>query len=178
MPQTAVTISAQFDTFMYAIGDSSVGQGGGKVFFIDTLDRYPNWTYLEAAPADISGTFAWASSLYENYAMDTANGMGAGLGNTNNILGVDTAPTAAAAACRAYEGGGKTDWYLPSLAELSQMHTRRNIIGSFVTDGTYWSSTEAGSGYALFTTFTNSTFPGAGSHAKGVSHLVRPIRRF
>jgi hypothetical protein len=33
------------------VGDK--GPGGGWIFFVDEKDRYPGFTYLEAAPEDV-----------------------------------------------------------------------------------------------------------------------------
>jgi hypothetical protein len=174
MPTTQVYISAEFEANTHAVG--ATGPGGGKIFYIDTLDRYPGWTYLEAAPADISGTLAWASPSYENQEMNTADGLGAGWGNTNFILVTDPA-SPAFSACGNFIHGGEADWYLPSPAELSEMYTRRNAIGSFIPDTIYWSSCGDGPGSAIYTRF-NSGSSNEGSDLKSEVHLVRPIRRF
>jgi hypothetical protein len=41
-----------------------------------------------------------------------------------------------------YFGGGKNDWFLPSLDELIELYSMRGVIGGFREDN-YWSSTEA-----------------------------------
>ncbi len=72
--------------------------------------------------------------------------IGTGLSNTNKIiaaLGVNNG--SAAGAARAYTGGGYTDWYLPSIAELEKVLINRDLIGGYgfvVNLCDYWSSTE------------------------------------
>jgi hypothetical protein len=47
----------------------------------------------------------------------------------------------AVAAVRAYAGGLKNDWFLPSQDELNQLYLNRETVGGFA-NGLYWSSTE------------------------------------
>jgi hypothetical protein len=48
----------------------------------------------------------------------------------------------AAGLARAYSGDGYSDWYLPSIDELSKLYLNRVAIGGFTTN-LYWSSSEA-----------------------------------
>lgn len=69
--------------------------------------------------------------------------MGTGLSNTNMIVASEgPGTTYAAGLARAYTGGGYTNWYLPSEAELSGIYTNRNIIGTAFNRPYYWSSSE------------------------------------
>lgn len=44
--------------------------------------------------------------------------------------------------CKNLNAGGHTDWYVPSLNELAVLYSNRSIIGGFVTNGPYWTSTD------------------------------------
>ena len=66
--------------------------------------------------------------------------IGSGYANTIAIVAVCSSGDAASAA-RRYEGGGKTDWSLPSISELNALYKypNRDAIGGF-NSGKYWSS--------------------------------------
>lgn len=79
-----------------------------------------------------------------------------GYGKANsNLMTADykTAPYAVAS-CEDYIGDGFDDWYLPSRNELLQMYKQRALIGGFKASW-YWSSTQAGQGFALAMDFGN-----------------------
>ena len=85
----------------------------------------------------------------------TATDLGTGSANTDAIILVqgETETSYAAGLARAYTGGGYTDWFLPSKAELNKMWLERETInttasangGSNFSNNWYWSSTEHGS---------------------------------
>ena len=112
-------------SFQYKIGDT--GPGGGIVFFVDYHDQYPGFDYLEAAPADLPGGYAyrWCGSDTQVLGASgwDANAVGRGQANTNAIIaaGCNTANDATQAA-KNYTGGGKGDWFLPSMGELMLMY--------------------------------------------------------
>ena len=195
----ATTIAAR--TFPYKVGD--VGPGGGLIFFVDTLSQFDGFTYLEAAPTDISAT-AWASStagcfdssnaatsclvgsVYTASQADSsridAAKIGQGSSNTaliktRNSSGsfVDTTGFAAGSA-DAYVYGTTSDWYLPSINELGLMHSNLKArgLGNF-QDTYYWSSTEFGSSSAWYILFGPGYF---NNISKSFSFLIRPIRSF
>ena len=126
-----------------SIGDA--GPGGGKIFYYSasgfscgasfTNTGSPTGGlchYLEAAPSTaVTGTFKYATTGLENSDVsgitNDTNGdyssSAIGLGYKNSLLlvnqGNDT--TSAPGIARAYQGGTKSDWYLPSFSELNQM---------------------------------------------------------
>ena len=120
---------------MVNVGDR--GPGGGVIFYkfdegVDLGDGYIVH-FLEAAPV-VLGPVAWVSDdFYRNldpedpedydwdyknaFVPDTEYGIGYGMWNTSQIIGVDpNAP--AAAACYDYTKNGFNDWFLPSPDEL------------------------------------------------------------
>ena len=133
--------------------------------------------------------------------MDTAannnNASGIGLGYKNSLAivnqGNDT--TTAAGAARAYGGGSKSDWYLPTAAELNLLcQWARNVTQSVTTACTggtlntgtgasggfspvtpYWSSSEVGTVGAWGQFFSDGIQTG---ETKDRRLLVRPVRAF
>jgi hypothetical protein len=163
----------------YIVGD--VGPASGIIFYVDSADTYPGWKYLEAAPEDIPGDIAWASSPFIYTSIGgTFVTIGKGKENTEAILAKDeNAP--AAKACADY--GNSTafdDWFLPSLDDLEEMYDNKETIGGFDTDVliTYWSSSEDSATEAWRRMFSSDDPPiKCGKNATGWLR-VRPIRRF
>jgi TolB-like protein len=165
----------------YKIGDK--GPGGGIIFYVNTtgFTLTADGTichYLEAAATDM-GIMAWASSesLTTNIT-GTAVAVGSGKRNTDLILATDS-NSPAANACKNYSSGGKNDWFLPSVGELTQLYHNRDIVGNFNTsyfDSQYWSSSQDSRSESLHITFRNGEQVSYGG--KGAKYKVRPIRAF
>jgi hypothetical protein len=106
----------------------------------------------------------------------TATAIGYGNSNTNTIVSSQGAGSYAAQACADLSVNGYSDWYLPSISELSKIFENRTLMGGYTTTY-YWSSSEASStnAYAI-------NFGGSGtqdSRAKSFStYRVRAIRAF
>ena len=193
----------------------STGPGGGKVFYISTT---PNtaatpWRYLEVAPSTWNGDTdlkmqwwacdapGWVKELTAGTTSTTSNTkttIGKGFSNTKMILGM--CGYGAAQMSASYNGGGKSDWFLPSKDELNQLcKWARGIAWSSdatlcTSDGSlnsstygaasaglqslagYWSSTEHDSSNAIFQAFSNGSQDSNGKHFDNV--YVRPIRAF
>ena len=85
----------------------------------------------------------------------------------------------AAEQVRVYNGGGMTDWSLPSQDELNALYyyTGRNAIGGFAANG-YWSSSRdpAAVQWALSMNFENGEQ--SPQSAVGNRGGVRPVRAF
>ena len=84
----------------------------------------------------------------------TGTGIGTGLANTNAIISIHgSSASYAAGFARAYNGGGYTDWYLPSRDELYKMHLNigqgANNIAQLLRE-TYWSSSQSDSYQAYY----------------------------
>jgi hypothetical protein len=73
-----------------------------------------------------------------------------------------------------YNGGGKSDWFLPSKDELNQLSLQKKTVGGFVASG-YWSSFELDSGHVWYQPFNGSL---ADTDIKAHLGYVRPIRAF
>ena len=149
----------QTEVITYAIGDT--GPGGGKVFYGDGTTQ--SWgRYIEANVSSVSvqNRQAWASSAYYLTSVNTSTDIGTGLANTNAILSVDlnasTHTTAASGAlvgtapyqARNFNGGGKSDWFLPNYNELYQLWIRRSTLGLSFQSVSYWGSNQTDSGNA------------------------------
>ena len=96
---------------------------------------------LIVASADQSaGTLWWNGSYVVTNASGTA--LGTGLSNTNTIITAQgNTGNYAAKLCRDYNGGGYTDWFLPSKDELNKICNNRATIGGF-GNYYYWTSSE------------------------------------
>jgi hypothetical protein len=126
-----------------SIGD--VGPGGGKIFYYSAagFNCGANFSstgsptgglchYLEAAPSgSTSGTFKYASTGLDNSDVsgitndtnydNSSSAIGLGYKNSLTLVAQGNDSTSAAGIARAYQGGSKSDWYLPSFSELNQM---------------------------------------------------------
>jgi hypothetical protein len=157
-----------------AIG--SRGPGGGKVFY-DAGSKRSWGRYLEAAPVGWSGSptdprVPWCDDGRPVLVGRTSAGMGKGSANTRRM--VAKCRSGAANTARAYHGGGKSDWYLPSKSELNALYKNRAAVGGCPNYGC-WSSTEADAGFAWFQDFSSGLMLGG---KKDFADGVRPIRAF
>jgi len=205
-----------------AVGDA--GPGGGTVFYVAS-SRFTSigsacgtvCRYLEAAPVGwiTTSTLVGQTNCVFQYRYPTDQAcewsgntqtvigstrkrIGTGYANTSAIItqrnGGNAAGNAATVA-RAFQGGGKTDWFLPSKAELNalckwarndtvtkncndQRYFRDGITpnGGFVTES-YWSSSEFHYSRAWSQAFSGGTQT-QGSTTKRYPLFVRPVRAF
>jgi|GEM_PF-1370750 len=155
-------------------------QGGKLAYLLQAVD--PGYVSdheqhgLIAAESDQSTAIIWynVSAVTTNA---TGTLLGTGLTNTNTIISVQGAPSAnyAAGLARAYNGGGYTDWYLPSKDELMILYQYRATIGNFSANS-YWSSSEDSQFQAY-----HQVFSGGGPQSpflKNNLSNVRAIRSF
>jgi len=206
------------------VGD--IGPGGGYIFynsqntFTSSAPCLTVCKYLEVAPVNWYGPnetsdpgLPWSINYDDilNIANEvndltpenlTSAAIGLGFYNSEEIVSQNpSCPTVsgcdyAAGAARAYAGGGKNDWYLPVVAELTQLCKYVNARPwiSDETDcgastspnpskglsGYYWSSSEWDLTAAWAETFNNtvSVFSSYGADSKERTFRVRPIRAF
>ena len=115
----------------------------------------------------------WWNGKYTNTGA-TGGSIGTGSNNTNLIIASQGFGYYAAILCRNYNGGGYTDWYLPSKDELNKLYLNKSEIGGFL-NSTYWSSTEAGINLAWCQNFNDGS---TSYYSKPMSYAVRAVRSF
>ena len=178
-------------SFTCQVGDT--GPGGGKIFYVaSTFFTQVGATgsmctttckYLEAAPNTWSGgspdpAITWSTGSNQLSGVTGADGTVIGTGYQNSLDIVaqtgNLAATSAAVAARAYTGGSKNDWFLPSKDELAQLYAQKTRVGGFV-DFFFWSSSEYNDTNASFQDF-NLGNPLIS--IKSSTFYVRPVRAF
>jgi hypothetical protein len=193
------------------------GAGGGIVFYYSATAFTStgsacgiNCHYLEAAPAGwiVSASPASQANCYNAgtstvdprcvWSGDTSNAIGStaqgteigtGHANTTAIIFQNDTAGKAATVSRAYRGGGKTDWFLPSQLELNQLcryawnltvnnaaETCTGVTGTIRTGFSlidYWSSSEYNASLTRYHYFGDG---GQANYAKSLVLYVRPVR--
>ena len=160
---------------------------GGVVFWVDPEDRLKG---LVCALEDQGTNITWDNDQDDDdyQLIGTGTAIGTGAANTTAILIAqgESQKDYAAGMARAYRGGGYTDWFLPSLDELSQMFLNKAALeavdgfDSFIeysefTYMWYWSSSE----YAYHSAW--SQYFGNGyqeANGKTPANAVRAVRAF
>lgn len=154
----------------------SVGPGGGVVFYV--ADSPQPWgRYIEAAAITWQGGTADPAVPWCNVTDSLiATKFEIGTGAANTAAMISQCSSGAAVLARAYKGGGKSDWFLPSIQEIHALHGY--IYGYGLTGYApdyYWSSTQDGSGGAWEESFGNG---GSATTNKYRVSFVRPVRVF
>jgi hypothetical protein len=131
-PVTSASVSNETQ-LTFHIGDS---YGGGIIFYLDSTKKHG----LIAATTDQSTGISWYNNAYIiTNARGTAIGKGAS--NTRKIVNAQGNGSYAAKLCDNYTGGGFTDWFLPSKAELNKLYSHKDKVPGLAATN-YWSSTE------------------------------------
>ena len=154
---------------------------GGKVAYIfqpGDLGYVAGETHgLIAAALDLPGLYQWGCIEWNIIGAD-GQALGNGAQNTLDI--VNAGCGGAAQACADLELNGYSDWFLPSVDELTQLYYNRDFIGGF-QDNYYWSSSEVNFLNAWYLNFSpgegNSNSPDYGND-KGFNIYVRAVRAF
>ena len=139
---------------------------------------------LTAAIVDQSSAIQWSNSY--DYITLYGEAIGSGSSNTDAIISNQGAPeiSYAAGLARAYNGGGYTDWFLPSKYELFKMCLNKAAInttavangGSNFSASWYWSSSQTDYNRAV-QYFFNSTCT-LDAYFTGTEYAVRAVRAF
>ena len=159
-------------TQTYKVGDT--GPAGGIIFYVNSNADKDGWTYLEAAPSDLTVTYKWSTESSISFITETD--IGKGKSNTDKLkeVGIDKFP--AAEACTKYTNKGYSDWFLPSKDELNLMYTNLKSEGKGTwQNGGYWSSSADDSTSAWRVFFETGGYNLTGLDA---THYVRPVRAF
>lgn len=174
------------DSFIYEIGEYVPSQGG--VVFHRYMDGNSQ-KYLIVSINDQSTGQTW-SNITSVLIGSTAQSSWNGLSNSDAIVAQTGETISAASICLNLFSGGKSDWYLPSIDELSLLwHNRFNVnrtlsgnssYGSIASaetlgGGDYWSSTELDSSSSYFFYFSRGHIFGS---QKNVPNRVRAIRSY
>jgi hypothetical protein len=190
------TISGCSASSSCVVGD--VGPGGGRVIYVAPSnfaspgsDCGSTCQYLEAATtgwitaatpagqtncvnpgASVDPGCEWSGGSISAIG-STGTAIGAGYANTSAMIALSGVPGKAGTVSRAFRGGGKTDWSLPSKDELYEMYRQRLVVG-FVSDF-YWSSSEnVGWNAPWYQHFGNGNQYGPMTNPG----YVRPVRAF
>jgi hypothetical protein len=182
-------------SLVYQVGDT--GPGGGKIFMTPSAGANTTTKYFESAVSGWNGSATdtlapWCSLTYQYLGSSGVapqlTTIGSGAANTSAMVAAGKCTSGAGNVARAYNGGGKSDWHLPSIDELLQMYAQRSTIGGFNlmteagtarTTTSYWSSSENSSqgnnNYAQTWSFATN---GSDNWSKSLQFGVRPIRSF
>jgi hypothetical protein len=192
-----------FQTKSYSIPESNIGldfQGGVIAYILKPSD--PGYdakvdhgiivskidqTFNVKAPYNPDDTGCmWQIGRYINQTtiFDLTNATGSAIGqgklNTDKIKAVQTLtgrPFAAANYALTFNGGGFTDWVLPSREELKIIYINKSKLGTFA-NGWYWTSTEKNDAYAEAIHFGTGSLIDQYKGPSGDAVKVRAIRYF
>ena len=183
---------------IYSINDT--GPAGGWIVYRSVagfpcgLTLGETCHYLEAAKADWNSgnnSFPWAITAYKDVyvgggttardATKNCDAIGCGLKNTQAIIDQGNDATTAAGIARAFNGGGRSDWFLPSIMELHEVSAVLKTGNGDLANSLTWSSSESRTSPVRARWQLPSVSIGAFSDnidRKNGSHDVRPVRAF
>jgi hypothetical protein len=160
--------------------------GGGVIYHL-WKDAQGQEHGLIVDKVDLSTGQEW-SNVYDVAVGPSAQSSWDGLSNSNAIVNQPGHISSAAALCLNSTNGGQTDWYLPSIDELSLLwQSRFNVNKSFSVMGgatmlpnywvIYWSSSEYDGSLAWYFSFGNGD-AGYTNYSKSYTRYVRAVRAF
>lgn len=143
---------------------------GGIVIYIDASGIHG----LAAATADVGSAFVPYGCNGTEIPGAQFSAVGTGQSNTNAILANCLTPGIAAQLCNDLVLNGFSDWYLPSIDEVSLMYAKKDLLPG-IDIGRYWSSTQVNASMAKLLDFTTGEImnlpPSSG-------RFVRAVRTF
>jgi hypothetical protein len=166
-------------TIILSIGNSY--QGGKVAYILGPSDPgYDANTQhgLITATSDQSTGIRWYN-LSNITTGATGTAIGTGLSNTNKIISIQLGTTTSYAAglARAHNGGGYTDWYLPSKDELAKLYAMKLLGFGDFSNGAYWSSTEVSINQAWLQYFNCCNYFGEGFQDYVTKYYTTPYVR-
>ena len=152
-------------------GSFKIGQSyqGGIIFYIDDTGKHG----LIVTSEDQSPGMQWYNGSYIATGA-TGTMIGTGKDNTTKIVQAQGEGNYAAKLCDDLVFNGYSDWYLPSLNELSILYLNRDVIGYYTAK--YWSSSESDNYNAWYQNFNDGS-QGSGN-SKSNAFRVRAVRAF
>ena len=161
-------------------GTTNIGKRLGGGIVVAEWDENGVHKGLIASLTNLSLGSLWTVLAQQtNYAGALTSAYG--LINTDTIIlqtGSPAAITYAAGLARLHNGGGYTDWYLPSIQELNMCYNSITVIDRVLgsnnfSGANYWSSTEYGptDAFALITSFGSTQ-----NASKNNNFCVRAVR--
>lgn len=135
-------------SFQNAIGMSAYGGVIGYILKPGDPGYDPNTVkgIVAATGGTGLGNAIWGLNITTVAGTALIEAIGTGLSNTNLIVAAYGAGTYAAKLCRDYNGGGFTDWFMPSLGELGALFQNRSVLiplGIWPTGVSMWSCNES-----------------------------------
>ncbi len=178
--KSAGSVSSGGGGFTHYIGEAF---GGGVIFHL-WKDNAGVEHGLIVDLTDLSIGQFW-SDINATLIGPSAQSSWDGLSNSNAIVSQAGHTSSAAALCLNSTNGAQSDWYLPSIDELSLLwHSRFNVNKSLSTIGGasvlpisayYWSSAEGGYSLAWAFYFNSGS---ASDYDKSLATYVRAVRAF
>jgi len=152
-----------------------IGQqtGGGIVYYVDSTGQHG----LIAATADCPLDYPYGCQA-DSIIGANGTAIGDGAANTAAIVSGCPAAETAAMACDTLTSNGFSDWFLPSRDELDSLYHQKQVVGGFVDDNIYWTSTQQSTPAAWVVIFYASPPPIVGWTDKSGYLKVRCIRKF
>jgi len=156
--------------------------GGGVVFYV-YQDANGEEHGLITSLSDVATQVSWG---LDGTDVQNCESTWNGKENTNNIINAGAQAGDPASVCRAFTGGGYTDWCLPAIHELNTLGDNLYLINktletdndpgstplNFGNSNYYWSSTEVASNQAVAFQFA------AAISFKSNKYPVRAFRSF
>ena len=170
-PTTSPTTTT---SITYQVGDLALGGIVAYIYQSGDPGYDENVQHGLIASVTDLGNYEWGCSGTTVGASGTV--LGTGAANTAAILANCATRPIAASIAAAHDGGGFTDWFLPSYDELNKLYLNQSIIGGFF-GSQYLSSREGSATNVCTQTFTTGVRSCAGLKSTS-TRIVRAVRYF